>query len=179
MMSIVKNHSTVICLISILVIILVIVIYFAFINNRTTVYCNSKEKLEVLVGADFSDVEITDIQYKNSKNSIFDVYTQIFIFLKETGEWEQKEFYADCEGWYDTNPESILSSQIAELKGIGIEINSIIKHGVKFTQIRVGPSIVSCGIYWYQIDESYDGATNIVLRAGIPRKVSIDVDRLR
>ena len=135
--------------------------------------------MEELLVTDFTDVEITDILYKNSRNSVFDVNTHIYVFVKEPGEWELKEFYTDCEGWYDTNPESILSSQIAALKGIGIEVHNIIKHGVMFTQIRVGPSVVSYGVYWYHVDESYDGVSNVVLFASIPRKVSIDVDRLR
>lgn len=131
-----------------------------------------------LTKMDFTDVKITDIQFRNSKDGILDNYTRIIVFLKESGEWETKEYYTSCEGWFDTNPEHMLPAEIAALKAIGIELNNIKKRGVVFNQIRVGYAIGEFGIYWYQIDESYDGKSNVVLLAGIPRKISMNVDKI-
>ena len=131
-----------------------------------------------LIKMDFANVEKTNIQYKNSKDGFLDNYTRIIVFIKESGEWESKEYYTNCEGWFDSNPEHILSAQIEELREIGIELHQIQKRGVIFNQIRVGFSIGEIGIYWYQIDESYDGKSNVVLFASVPRKISINVGEI-
>ena len=178
MMSIAKNHFPTIPTVCILFVILVISLYFVFFFNRTTIQGGSVEKLAKLMRTDFSGVEITDIQYKSSKDGILDDYTRIIMFLKETDEWESKEFYTYSEGWFDSNPEHMLPAEIAELKTIGIELHNIQKRGVKSAQIKVGFSIGEYNVYWYQIDESYDGESNIVLRVGIPRKISINVDKI-
>ena len=178
MISIIKNHFPLFITICILVIILVIALCFACFYNRTTIFYRSKTELAELLRADFTDVEITHIQYKNSKDGIWDNYTRIVVFLKESGEWESKGYYTNSEEWFDSSPEHMLSSETAELKIIGIELNNIQKRGVNFNQIKVGFSIGGFGVYWYHIDDSYDGESNVVLIAGVPRKVSIDIDRI-
>lgn len=177
-MDITKNKFPVIFTVCILAIILVIVLYFIFFFNRTTIFFSSRVKLAELLRTDFTDVEITDIQYKTSKDGILDDYTQIIVFLKESDEWESKEYYTNSEEWFDSDPEHILPAQIAELKEIGIELHNIKKRGLNFSQVKVGFSMVSYTIYWYQIDEFYDGESNIVLLAGIPRKISMNADKI-
>lgn len=139
------------------------------------------EKLTELMRMDFSDAEITDIQCKYIKdNAIGGTCTHMFVFLKESGELESKEYYFDSNGGGISDPklEHIPPGDIAELKEIGIELHQIQKHGGNYNQIKVGCSTVPYEIHWYQIDESYDGKSNVVLLAAIPRKISISVDKI-
>ena len=136
------------------------------------------EKLNELMKMDFSDVEITDIQCKYVKDEalgIFGTRTQIFVFLNESSKLDFKDYYFDNneEKINDLNLEYIPPGHITELKEIGIQLHQIQKHGWKYNQIRAGFSIVPYTIHWYQIDESYDGRSNIVLFASVPCKISI------
>jgi len=149
--------------------------YFVFFFNKTAIEAGSMEKFSELMKMDFTDVEITDIKLEHSKDGFLNNCTKIIVFLRESGEWESKEYYTDCEGWFDTNPEHMLPAEIAELKEIGIALHQIQKRGVNFSQVKVGFSIGEFGIYWYQIDESYNGKSNVVLFANIPRKISMNV----
>ena len=174
-----KNHFPVI-FICIWVIILIAALYFVIFFNRTTIFCNNKAELAELaelIGMDFEDIEITDIQYKNNKDGILNNYAYIFVFLKESGELESKEYYFDSSGggMFDPNMEHIPPGHIAKLKEKGIELDNIQKHGGNWKQIKVGSGITSYEIHWYQIDDSYDGKSNVVLLVGIPRKVSIKI----
>lgn len=183
MMSVPKNHFPAILTVCILVAILVIVVYIVFFFNKMTIQGDSMEKLAELMRMDFSDVEITDIQYKYVKDETLGLRgtrTQIFVFLKESGELESKDHYFDSNGWEisDPNLEHIPPGNIAALKEIGIELHQIQKHGGNYNQIKVGFSTVPYTIHRYQIDESYDGKSNVVLLASIPRKISISVDKI-
>jgi len=179
MMKLTRKRFLAIPVVCVLAVMLVPALCYALfiLFNHTAIYCSSKAKLTGLLKLDFADVEITEIQYKVSKGFL-DNYTSIYVFLKEAGEWESKDFYTDCEDWYDQEPEYILSARIAELKKLGIELQQIQKHGVYFGQIRVGYGMAEYSIEWYQIDDTYDGESNIVLIAGIPRKVLINVDKI-
>ena len=175
MMSITKTHFPTILIVCILVALLVISLYFVFFFNKTTIKGGSMEKLSELMRMDFTDVEITDVQYRYVKdNAIRGTRTKILVFLKETGELESKEYYFSSSGGgiSDPNLEHIPPGNIAELKEVGIELSQIQKHGGNWNQIKVGFSTVPFEIHWYQIDESYDGKSNIVLFASIPRKIS-------
>lgn len=175
-MNLSKKCFLTILTVCILVVIIIIVMYFVFFFNKTTIQGDSMEKLTELMKMDFSDVEITDIQYKYAKDkAVGGTRTQIFVFFKESSELESKEYYinSDGEGIFDPNLEHIPSKHIEDLKEIGIELSQIQKHGVNYNQIKVGFSIVPYTIHWYQIDESYDGKSNVVLIASVPRKISI------
>lgn len=182
-MSASKNNFRTILTVCILAVILVIAVYIVFFFNKMTIQGDSMEKLTELMGMNFADVEITDIQYKYVKDEALGLWrtrTQIFVFLNESGELESKDYYFDSNGGeiYDQNMEYIPHGHIAELKEIGIELHQIQKHGGKYNQIRSGFSIVPYEIHWYRIDKSYDGKSNIVLFASVPRKVSIYVDKI-
>ena len=183
MMSVPKNHFLTILAVCILVVILVIATYIVFFFNKMTIQVDSREKLGKLMRRDFSDVEITDIQCKYVKDETLGIggtCTQIFVFLNESCELESKDYYFDSNGGeiYDPNLEDIPPGHVVELKEIGIQLRQIQKHGGKFNQIRAGFSIVPYTIHWYQIDKSYDGRSNVVLFASIPRKISIKVDEI-
>lgn len=168
-----KKHIPLIIIVCILVAILLVALFF----NKTTINGNSMEKLTELTKMDFSDVKITDIQYTQNANG---TYTKLFVFLNEPAELESKDYYFDSDGGgiYDPNLEQIPHGDITALREIGIELHQIQKHGGNYSQIEVGFSMVSYIIHWYQIDKSYDGESNIVLVALIPRAVSIDVDQI-
>lgn len=85
------------------------------------------------------------------------------------------KYYSDSneEEIYDPNLEYIPPGHIAELREIGLQLHQIQKHGWKYNQIKVGFSTVPYMIHWYQIDKSYDGRSNIVLFASVPRKILI------
>lgn len=181
MMSICKNHFLRIFTVCILAIILIVAAYFLFFVNRTTIKGDSMEKLTELMRRDFSEAEITDIQCKYVKdNAIGEACTHLFVFLKESGELEFKEYYFDSNGGgiSDPNLELIPPGDIVLLKELGIELHQIQKHGGNYNQIKVGFSTVPYTIHWYQIDESYDGKSNVVLLASIPRKIVINVDKV-
>lgn len=130
---------------------------------------------------DFTNVEITGIIYKYEKDeALWGTRTQVFVFLKETAELESKDYYFDRNGGgiSDPNLEHIPPGNIAELNEIGIELFQLQKHGGNYSQMRVGFQIIPYPIHWYQIDESYDGKSNVVLDASIPRKISMDVDKI-
>ena len=44
--------------------------------------------------------------------------------------------------------------------------------------LKAGFAETSFEIYWYQIDETYDGKSNIILLTGISRRISIDANRI-
>ena len=183
MMSVSKKHLSVILTVCVSVIILVSAVYIVFFFNKMTIQGDSIEKLAELIRMDFSDVEITDIQYKYVKDETLGLCgtrTQIFVFLNEFGELKSKDYYFDSngEGIYDPNLEYIPPGDIAELKEIGIQMNQIQKHGGQYNQIRAGFSMVPYTIHWYQINNTYDGKSNIVLFASVPRKISINVDKI-
>lgn len=177
MMSVPQKHLPTILTLCILVVMLVIALYFVFFFNKTTIQGDSMGKLAELMRMDFSDVEITDIQckYVNDK-AVGGTRTQIFVFLKESDDLESKEYYfnSNGEGIFDPNMEHIPSEHIEDLKEIGVRLSQIQKHGGNYNQIKVGFSIVPYTIHWYQIDESYDGKSNVVLLASVPRKISIN-----
>ena len=176
-MRITKNHFLLVLAICILAMMLVAT-YFVFFFNKTAIEGGNIEKISELMKIDFTDVEIIDIKLEHSEDGILNDCTKIIVFLRESGEWESKEYFTDCEEWFDTNPEYMLSAEIAKLKEVGIELHQIQKRGVNFNQVKVGFSIGEFGIYWYQIDESYDGKSNVVLFANIPRKISMNIDKI-
>ena len=176
MISIIKNHSSAFIAICITGIILIVALYFFFFFNRTAIHYKSTTELAKLLRADFSDVEITAIQCTNSKDGIVDICTRVIIFLREADEWESKGYYSNSEGWFDSYPEHMLPAEIAELKTIGVEQEIIQNRGVNFNQIKVGFSTSEFGIYWYHIDDSYDGLSNVMLLVRIPRKIVIEID---
>jgi len=180
MMGITKNHFLLIPVICVLAAVIIGVLFYTFVFGRTPIFCNGRIKLAELFKADFTDIEITGVQYENSKDGILDNYAYVFVFLKESCEFESKEYYfnGDGGGFSDPNLEHIPPGHIVKLKGIGIELANIKKHGGNWSQIRVGAGMTSFEIHWYQIDDSYDGKSNVVLLAGIPRKISINVDKI-
>lgn len=182
MMSIPKNHFPIILTVCIFVVIIVIAVYIVFFFNKMTIKGDSMEKLTELMRMDFSDVEITDIRYKYVKDETLGLWgtrTQIFVFLNESCELESKDYFDSNEGGiYDPNLEYIPPGHVAELEEIGIQLHQIQKHGGKYNQIRAGFSIVPYTIHWYQIDKSYDSKSNVVLFASVPRKISINVDKM-
>lgn len=166
-MAVLKNHFIKILTVCILTVTLII----AF--NKMTIQVDSVEKLNGLMRMDFSDVEITDIQYKYIPSEL---YTRIFIFLNEPGELKSNAIVT--ERAYDPNLEYISPGHIAELKEMGIEFDQIQNHGWHYNEISVGRWIAPYEIHWYQIDQSYDGVSNIVVLVGIPRKIAINVDNI-
>ena len=131
MMKLTRKRFLAIPVVCVLAVMLVPALCYALfiLFNHTAIYCSSKAKLTGLLKLDFADVEITEIQYKVSKGFL-DNYTSIYVFLKEAGEWESKDFYTDCEDWYDQEPEYILSARIAELKKLGREDILVVAGGV-------------------------------------------------
>jgi hypothetical protein len=178
MVGIIKNQSLIIFIC--VFVVMLAVLYFAFLFNKTSIICDSRSKLAELTKMDFTDVVITDIQCKNFKEDDIGEYTRIFIFLKEFDELESKEYYFNIRGAGipDPNLDRIPSGHIRELKKIGIEIDNIQKHGGNFNEIKVGFQIVPYEIHWYQIDNSYDGESNVILLTFVPRRVLMNVDKI-
>ena len=175
-----KKHFLSIFTACILAVVLFITLYFVFFFNKTAVKADSQEKLSELMGIDLSNVEITDIRCKYDKdNAVGGTRTEIFVFLKESGELESKEYYFDSDGGgiSDLDMEHIPPGHIEDLKELGVELSKIQKHGGNYNQIKAGFSTVPYTIHWYKIDESYDGKSNVVLIASVPRKVSINADK--
>ncbi len=181
MMSIFKNHIPVIIVVCTLAVILIFALYIVFFFNKTAIRCDSAEKLTELIRTDFSDVEITDIRYDHYKDeSINAVGTRMFIFLKESGKLESQEYYLNSngDGVYDPQLKYVPPGNIEDLKEIGIELSQIQKHGFNYSEISVGYWTAPFEIHWYQIDETYDGKSNVVLLTSIPRKILINVDKI-
>jgi len=179
-MTVIRKYFWIIFIICIIIIILGGILYFSFYFHKTTIYCNSREKLTELTKMDFINVEITDIQYEFFNEKGIGNYTQLFIFLTEHDALEFKEYYFNDRGAgiYDPNLEYIPAGQIMELGKRGIEMHNILKHGGNYNEIRVGVQSVPFPVHWYQIDDSYDSTSNVILVLSIPRKVSVDVDKI-
>ena len=64
------------------------------------------------------------------------------------------------------------------LEELGLPMENIRGHGGNFVNVEVGFAETSFEIHWYQIDETYDGKSNIILLTGIPRRISIDANRI-
>ncbi len=168
-------------LIAILVLLLVIIggvtVWFFFSDHRTI---SSKEELLELLGMDFTDIEITDIQYENGKcNKI--PYTRIRVFYNDTDEaLQSREHYHSSigEGILDPDLSCIPPGHIEWMKEIDISINSICGHEKNWKDFvtRTGEQR-PYPIHWYELDKSYGYKGNVLILTSIDATIKIDVEK--
>ena len=164
-----------IILISVIVILVGIIMYFTFLTHKRI---NNKTELTDLLGMDFTDVKITEIQYQNGKDDVGD-YTRISVFLEESNEALQSRdyYYNDTlEGWPDLK--DIPPGHIEEMEKLGIGINDIKKYGWNFKEIRLWWQTRPYSIYWYELNESHNHKGNVLLLTSISYKIVINVDKI-
>lgn len=163
------------------------IILFLFLIHVICAYrysiCDRKVKFTELLGMDFTDVEITDIQYINSWDWDMGKSTQIYAFLNEAEEaMQSREYYNRDWNKYEMIP----PGDIEELDKIGIGADDIQNFGVNYMEVEAYPfypiklsgGYTPYSIFWYQLDESHSDRGNIVLLTYIPRKIIVDVDKV-
>ena len=164
----------------------VVLCFFSINHNK--IYSNgiqsnvidSSAKLLNLLGMDFTDVKITNIQYQNFKEDDVGEYTRINVFLEESDEaLKSREYYLNNVGGgiSDPNLSDIPPGHIGELVRIGIYKNQIKQHGGNYNEVEVGDQFRPYEIHWYELNEiRYNG--NVVLVTSIPCKVVLDEDKI-
>ena len=146
--------------------------------NRGLIACDTRTELSGLLGSDyFMDAEITDIRYKVDD---LEQYTCLLITLRETADLQSINFYCSKAGAgiHDPDLARIPHRHMKYLEELGLSMENIQGHGGNFVNVEVGFAETSFEIHWYQIDETYDGKSNIILLTGIPRRISIDANRI-
>lgn len=174
----IRNHIWVIVVICVLVIITIISLRFIQTHNRGLIVCDTRTELSNLLGSSyFIDAAITDIRYKMDN---LEESTDLFITLRETADLQSVDYYFSKlgTGIYDPDLEEIPQVHRTWLKGLGLTMENIQGHGGNFHEIKVGFEDAPFAVHWYQIDETYDGKSNIILLTSIPRKISIDADKI-
>lgn len=162
-------------LIAILVLLLVIIggvtVWFFFSDHRTI---SSKEELLELLGMDFTDIEITDIQYENGEcNKI--PYTRIRVFYNDTDEALQSRKYYLRE----RDLSCISPPDIRTMEEMGVDTDSILQHGRNFKEfITETDGEWPYGIYWYELDKSYGYKGNVLILTSIDATIKIDVEKI-
>ncbi|MPM95473.1 hypothetical protein SDC9_142627 [bioreactor metagenome] len=187
-MVIVMMKNRIILIMVTLIVIFGGVILCFFSINHNKIYSNginsnvidSSAKLLNLLGMDFTDVKITNIQYQNNKEKDVGEYTKIIVFLEESDEaLKSREYYLNNLGGgiSDPNLRYIPPGHIEELGEIGIDINQIKQHGGNYNEVEVGGQFRPYEIHWYELNEiHYKG--NVLLLTSIPCKVVLDVDKI-
>lgn len=177
-MNIMKSYFHIAMSICVLLVIVATTLYLAgFMYNKKTIECDSKEKLAELFGFDFSDVLITDVQ---SRDDAEDKGTLLCVCIYDAREIQSVGYYFNERVSDVVDPElaKIPPGDIEELLDMGIKRANIEQYGFNFREIRVGYSDYPYLIYWFRIDNSYDGQSNFILLTWIPRKVSVRVERI-
>jgi len=171
------NKFILFSIIIILFIIITVILLFVFLSYENI---NSKARLIELLGMDFTDVNITDIKYKNCKEDS-EEYTCILVFLKESDEvLKSEEYYKNNIGGGISDPtlEYIPPSDIEEMKEIGINIKDIQKHGGNYNEIKINWQYRPYEIHWYQLNKFHNGKSNVLLITYIPCKVVLNIDKI-
>ena len=139
---------------------------------------DSREKLLELMKAEVLDAEITDVKWQIVSDTSGNWYSRIFAFLKEEGELEYMDYYYDKDGGNEQDPDltNIPPGDVPKLEEIGISLSQIQKHGTNFGNIQVDMVGTTYYIDWFQIDETYDGESNVLLFTSIPCKAAVDVE---
>jgi len=175
-----KNRIVLITEITILIAILGVVILYSFSLNHKRI--NSKAEFTNLLGIDFTNVKITDIQYQNCKEKDVGEYTLISVFLEESDEaLQSREYYlhSDGAGGSDTNPEDIPPGDIEEMRKLGIGVNEIKKYGWNHKDFKVWwGQIRPYEIRWYELNEFHNHKGNVLILTSISYKVLLSVDKI-
>jgi len=175
-------------LIAILALLLVIIggvtVWF-FLSAHKTI--SSKEELLKLFRMDFTDIEITDIQYEKVSNSS---YTDIIMFYNDTDEaLQSREYYhSEKEMGSDllkqlSGPDLTLfyipQGHINIMEEIGVDTNSIRQYGWTYKDFvtRTGEQR-PYEIYWYELDKSYGYKGNVLILTSIDATIKIDVEKI-
>ena len=172
-----KKSPLVIFIVCLLIAITAAVSYFAIFFNKTTIFCNSKAALSALTRMNLTDADITDIQY-HILNGDIGAYTNVLVFLQNEEAADGHYFDIGDTVFSDPGLEHIPPGHIDTLRDVGIELHQIQNHGGTWNELAVGVQTAPFEIHWYQIDNTYDGESNIVLLSSIPRKVSIDKEKI-
>lgn len=175
-------------LIAILVLLLVIIggvtVWFFFSDHRTI---DSKAELLELLGMDFSDIEITDIQYEKVSNSS---YTDIMVFYNDSDEALQSREYYHREKEMGSElleqlsgPNLTLSyvppGHINTMEEIGINTDSIRQYGWTFKDFVIkSEEQRPYEIHWYELDKSYGYKGNVLILTSIDATIKIDVEKI-
>lgn len=170
-MSMLKNRHAIFWTVVLLAAIFLIGRYLVY-SYKSTLRIDSREKLLELMKAESLDVKITDVKCKRESRD----YTWVFVFLKEEGDLEHIDYYYDKNGGGHEDPEltDISPGCIRALEELGIGLQQIQKHGINY-----GDSGYSTyDIDWFQIDETYDGKSNVLLLSLAPWNVKIDVEKI-
>ena len=182
MINLLKNHISAFIAACLFIVVLIIIVYIAFFFNKTTIQIENREKLSDLMRIDFSHVDLTDIKCQFIKDNANGgtTHTQIFVFLKEFDEFKFKNYYSynHSDEVFNSNIEHIPYLHIEHLKDIGIELTHIQEYGIIYNQIEFGFSTVPYMIHLYKINKSYNDKYNVVIISSIPRKVSINANRI-
>jgi|GEM_PF-2616380 len=175
-----KNRIIPIVAIVILIAILGGVVLHSFLLNHKKI--NSKVEFVNLLGMDFTNVKITDIQYQKYKDKDVGEYTLISVFLEESDEsLQSREYYIqrDGTGGTDTDTKNIPPGHIEEIKKLGIDTGDIKKFGWNFKDFKVWwGQIRPYEIHWYELSETHNRKGNILILTSIPYKIELNVERI-
>ena len=176
-------------LIAIFILLLVLIggvtVWFFFSDHRTI---SSKAELLELFGMDFTDIEITDIQYENGEcNKI--PYTRIRVFYNDSEKALQSREYYHREKELGSElleqlsgPNLTLSyispGDIKIMEEIGVDIDSIRQYGWNFKDFDIGWQQRPYEIYWYELDKSYGYKGNVLILTSIDTTIKIDVEKI-
>ena len=170
-MSMLKKRHAIFWTVVLLAAIFLIGRYLVY-SYKSTLRIDSREKLLELMKAESLDVKITDVKCKRESRD----YTWVFVFLKKEGGLEHIDYYYDKTGGGYEDPEltDIAPGCIRALEELGIGLQQIQKHGINYGDTGVR----SYTINWFQIDETYDGKSNVLLLSLAPWNVKIDVEKI-
>lgn len=159
-----------------LVIIGGVILWFLFSDHRTI---NSKTELLGLLGIDFTDIEITDIEYQNFYK---DSYTRIVVFYNDSDEaLQSREYYNNSigAGLSDSDLSCIPPGHISDMKELGINSDSIRGHGGNYKDFITGQGEQRpYEIHWYELDKSYGYKGNVLIFTLINGTIKLNVEKI-
>ncbi len=168
------------------ILIMAVICFFVFFRS-TPVYINDTDKLGELMNINLSGAKIVDVKYEEIKRGYIDRnieayhYTEVAVFLEDI------ELY-DNDGYIIDIPKAKVSEE--DLSGAYYEnfLEDLNRAGLKVGQLQ---GWIVCGypikkwfrtesysVCYYFVDETYDGKTQTVAIAQVPRQIIINVDKI-
>lgn len=176
------SNKLILTLTVILTAVVICLILILKVQRYKVVLYDRKADFAKLIGKDYANVEITDIQYEYVKENIEGVDTWICVFLEESEEaLQSKEYYHN-----KLRPDQIPVGHIEKLEEMGIELNRIQNHGENwkdyvsypFFPLKLGVTYCPYIIHWYQLDSRQDYKGNVLLFTYIPDKIVLDINKI-
>lgn len=174
-MDIIRKCLTFVLELCVMLAVIAAVLYMGiYFYSQRSIKCDSRAKLSKLMGVNLDGVKIDDIWYEVDAS---EGYTRSCVLISETRPSSERE-YVTAEEIRDPKRDFIPPGHVQYLQSIGIEMEDVAAFGFNFEEAMHSYWIAPYPIYWYQLQDTWLGEGNVIFLTWIPRKVSMDVEKI-